>query len=107
MDYTTRTRQEWIDFDKARSKAFEPTQEEIDQQALEQEQARKQLIDSKLSSRWIIIPDILSKQWMLVALEWLNAKSFVWDDVEWWLDWQIELYWDIRSALDNLVITYL
>jgi hypothetical protein len=51
MDYTTRTRQDWIDFDNARSEAFKPTQEEIDQQVLEQEQARKQLIEHKLESR--------------------------------------------------------
>lgn len=107
MDYTTRTRQDWIDFDNARSKVFEPTQEEIEVQEQQIEIQRRQIIDDKLLSRWIVLPSPLTKQWMLLALAWLNAKSFVWDDVEWRLDWQIELYWDIKSALDNLVITYL
>lgn len=107
MDYTTRTRQDWIDFDNARSEAFKPTAQEIQQQEDFEAQQKRELIDQKLESRWIVLPSTISKKWMLWALEWLNAKSFVWDDVEWRLDWQIELYWNIEDALDSLVITYL
>lgn len=107
MDYTTRTRQDWLNFEQARSKAFEPTSEELEQERIVQEEARRQDINDRLSSRWIVVPSPLTKQWMLAALSWLNAKAFVWKDVELRLDWQIEYYWSIESALDNLVITYL
>ena len=51
MDYTTRTRQDWLDFDEARKIAFEPTPEELEQEAVIQEDIRRQQIDNKLSSR--------------------------------------------------------
>jgi hypothetical protein len=44
MDYTTRTRQDWQDFDACRAKAFEPTPEELAEQARQQEEQRQAII---------------------------------------------------------------
>lgn len=107
MDYTTRTRKDWNDFDIARTKAFQYTEQEL----LEQEQERiikeKKLIYDKLIERWIQLPTDISKERVLWALQMLNAKQYIWDDLEWWLEWQIELHWDLSNAIDNLVLTYL
>jgi hypothetical protein len=37
----------------------------------------------------------------------INAKEFVWDDVEKWVLNQIEVFWDLETAFDDLVYTRL
>ncbi len=51
MDYITWTREDRNAFDNARAEAFKPTPQEIEAQIKQEEDKRRQMIDSKLSSR--------------------------------------------------------
>jgi len=48
--FSTFTKEDWIKFDELKGKAFEPTLEEIEIQRIEQEQARMELIKTKLAN---------------------------------------------------------
>ena len=107
MDYTKRTRQDWINFDNARTKAFEPTEAEILEEWRRVEMEAKRAVEDKLESRWIERPKNPTKEWMLWALNMLHAQQYIGDDLEWRLDWQLELHGTIDKTIDNLVLTYL
>jgi hypothetical protein len=44
------TREDWNKFDKIKSLAFQPTQEELEEQARQQEEYRQSVITSKLQA---------------------------------------------------------
>jgi len=48
--FSTFTKEDWIKFDELKSKTFEPTLAELELQRLEQEQARIELIKTKLAN---------------------------------------------------------
>ena len=65
------------------------------------------LINDKLSAIWITRPEIITKEFVLWLLEKLDAKQFVWEDLGKWIDNQIELFWSLELAFDDLVTRYL
>ena len=107
QDFLWRTRQQRQEFDLIRSKSFELTQEELLQQEIEQENIKQEQISLKLSNRWIVKPSPIKKEWMLQVMEWLDAKQFLGDDLELYLDNQLELHWTLERVMDNLVLAYL
>jgi hypothetical protein len=40
-------------------------------------------------------------------LETINAKQFVGEDLNWWIDNQLVLFGDLETAFNELVIRYL
>ncbi len=107
QDFQWRTRQQRQEFDAIKIKSFEPTPEEILQQEKEQENLKQEQINFKLSTRWIVKPDVITKEWMLKVMDWLDAKQFLWEDLDWYLNNQLELHWTLEKVMDNLVLTYL
>lgn len=107
QDFSPRTRAQWLEFQSIKDNAFLPTDKEIEQQRIEQEEARKQIILQKMAARWIIKPSPITKERMLQVMEWLDAKQFLGDDLEWYLDNQLELHWTLEKVMDNLVLAYL
>lgn len=107
QDFQWWTRQQWQEFDAIRQQTFELTQEELLQKEIEQENMRQEQIYLKLSSRWIEKPNPIKKEWMLQVMEWLNARQFLGDDLELYLNNQLELHWTLEKVMDNLVLAYL
>ena len=101
------TREDWNKFDKIKSLAFQPTQEELEEQARQQEEYRQSVITSKLQAIWIERPKTVTKEFVLYLLQWINAQQFVWDNLEEWIESQVILFWDIETAFNELVIRYL
>ena len=106
-DFSARTRAQWLEFQSIKDNAFLPTEEENEQQRVEQEEARKKVIIQKMLARWIEKPNPIKKEWMLQVMDWLDAKQFLWEDIEWYIDNQLKLHWTLENVMDNLVLTYL
>jgi hypothetical protein len=50
QEFANFTKEDWQEFESLKSKAFEPTQEEIEAQRLEQENNKKLVIENKLKA---------------------------------------------------------
>jgi hypothetical protein len=48
--FSTFTKEDWIEFDRLKSLAFQPTQEELEEQARQQEKQKQLVITSKLQA---------------------------------------------------------
>lgn len=107
QDFAWRTRKQWNEFDSIKRQCFEPTPEEIEQEATAQEFFRQQMILQKFSARWITIPETITKEWILDVMDWLDAKQFLGEDLNWYIDNQLEMLWSLEKVIDNLVLTYL
>lgn len=105
--FSTFTREDWKQMEAIKNIAFQPTQEELEAQRLEQEQYKINAINQKLTNIWINRPQIITKEFVILLLTQLNAQQFIWDDFSWWVDNQILLFWDIETAFDDLVLKYL
>ena len=101
------TREDWQEFDRLKQLAFQPTLEEIEKQKEEQEKQKQSLVNSKLKAIWIERPEVITKEFVLELLEMLNAKQWIWDDYNKFIDNQIILFWDLDTAFENLIITNL
>lgn len=106
MDYTTRTRKDWETFDSYRAKAFEPTPEELAEQARQQEEQRQAIITWKLKAMGITRPDVITKEFVLWLLIAMNAQEFVGKDLSEWIDNQEKLFGSLDLAFDELLIRY-
>ena len=107
MDYTTRTRADRLAFDEAKRLAFQPTEQEIAEQKAKQEQDRKDMIKQKLQAVGAERPTKITKPRALQFLVMLDARQYIWDDLEKRIDDQIELFWDLEKAFDDLILRYL
>lgn len=105
--FSTFTKEDWIEFDKLKSKAFEPTLEELETQRLETQLNKKILIETKLANLWITRPEVITKEFVIWLLTSLNAEQFIWDDFNKWVENQKSLFWDLETAFDDLVLRYL
>lgn len=105
--FSTFTKEDWIKFDELKGKAFEPTLAELEVQRIEQEQARIELIKTKLANLWINRPETITKEYVIWLLTMLKAEQFIWNDFDKWVESQINLFWNIEIAFDDLVLRYL
>jgi hypothetical protein len=105
--FSTFTREDWIEFDRLKWLAFQPTQEELEEQAKQQEEQKQLVITNKLQAIWITRPEVITKEFVLQLLEIINAKEFVWADLDLWIENQINLYWDLETAFNDLVYSRL
>lgn len=105
--FSTFTREDWQEFDRIKNLPFQPTEEELEAQKLEQEQNRMNTINSKLANIWITRPELITKEFVIWLLTQLNAEQFIWNDFDLWVDNQILLFWDLETAFDDLVIRFL
>jgi predicted ATP-dependent Lon-type protease len=48
--FSTFTKEDWIEFDRLKSLPFQPTQEELEEQARQQEEQKQLVITSKLQA---------------------------------------------------------
>lgn len=105
--FSTFTREDWQEFDRIKSIAFQQKEEELEAQRLEQEQNILNTINSKLNNLWITRPETITKEFIIWLLTSLNAQQFIWDDFDWWIEDQILLFGDLETAFDDLVIRFL
>jgi len=50
QEFANFTKEDWQEFDRLKSLPFQPTQEELEEQRLEQEQNKKLVIEAKLKA---------------------------------------------------------
>lgn len=101
------TRQDFIDFENRKNEVFQPTIEEQELERLAQIENNKQIIISKLANIGVIRPDIITKDFVLELLTWINAEQYIWNNFDTWIDNQVILFWDLDTAFNELVIRYL
>lgn len=106
MDFTTWTRQDFIDFDNRRAEVFTPTTEELAQIEAENKQKKEAIVKQKLEriGYWSLEK---TKEAVIPFLYAINAQQFIWADVEKWVDNQILLYWDTETAFNEIIYNYL
>ena len=68
---------------------------------------RKQLVLQKLSIFGITEYPTVTKEFVLQLLTTMDAKQFVGEDLDTWVDNQIELCGSLEEAFDELVIKFL
>lgn len=107
MDYKTRTRQDRIDFNNAKQKAFEPTIEEIKQEEERQKNAVEESINERITAIWVNVPSEVTKERLISVVNEYNVQQYIWDDVESWIDSQIELHGSAKWAFRYSVLSYL
>lgn len=107
MDFTLWQRQDFLDFDARRQEVMQPATEELEAQAIEQEQNKLAYINKKLSAIGITRPSVITKEFVIGMLTMMNAEQFIGNDFSGWIDNQIVLFWDLETAFDDLVFRYL
>ncbi len=107
QDFSKRSRDDRKEFESIREKCFEQTEEERLQVEIENERRRKEIILQRITAKWITMPSNITKERMLTVMKWLNANQFLWEDLSWYIDKQLELFWSLEKVMDNLVLTYL
>ena len=108
MDFSTWTRADFIAFDARRQEVFQPTPEELEQQRMDQEAQMHDIVTEKLALVGVQLTEPITKEFVLVLLDTINAKQFIGENVEQWVDNQIELFdGDIDKAFRQLVLQYL
>ncbi len=106
-DFSSWTRDDWKLFEEIKEIALRPTELELKQIEIENENVKQLLIESKIKAVWISKPETLTKEWMLAMMESLDARKLLWEDLEKYLEWQVELYGSLEAVFEFLVLTYL
>ena len=68
---------------------------------------KQNTINSKLQAIWVTKPTIITREFVLQLLNWIDAKQFIWEDYELFIDNQIILLDDrdvLLTKLDELRI---
>lgn len=105
--FATFTKEDWKAFDNIRALAFQPTQEEIEAEKQKQAELKKATIQAKLKALWVTRPQVITKEYVLWLLNMINAKQWIWEDIDTWFSNQITIFWDIETAFDELVYSRL
>ena len=108
MDFTTWTKADFIAFDARRQEVFQPTPEELEQQRAEHDTQIHNIVTEKLAHVGVQLIEPITKEFVFVLLDTINAKQFIGENVEQWVDNQIELFdGDINEAFRQIVLQYL
>ena len=107
MDFSQWTRQDFLDFDTRRNEVMQPTLEELEAQAIEQEQVRLAHINKKLSVFGITRPTVITKDFVIDMLTQMKAEQFIGTEFSTWVDNQEILFGSLENAFDSLVLRYL
>lgn len=99
----TFTKEDWLAFDSMRINKFKPDESEVTLQAESLNKQKMESVKQKLIRIWFIYPDVLTKEFVLQFLTAINAGEFVWEDLNWWVDAQIELFGSLDTAFIELV----
>lgn len=104
-DFSSWTKEQWIEFDNIRNILFETTQEEIDIQLVAAEQAKLDKTNTVLASVNMTLPEIVDRVFLLAFAEAIDAQQYVWN-IDTRIDWQVALYGgDMRLALIEIIYT--
>ena len=107
IDFSQWDRQDFLNFDKRRREATEPTQTELDAQKVQELLNRTNAINLKLSALGITRPSTITKDFVIGMLTQMNAEQFIGNDFSGWVDNQILIYGNIDDAFNDLVLRFL
>ena len=107
QDFATRTREDRQQFDSIRETAFIQKAQEIADHEAQTQATRLQVVTNKLATIWMSVPEKLTKAWVVTFMTNINAKQWVWEDIQRYLQWQLELHWSYKKVIEYLVLTYL
>lgn len=107
IDFSTWTKEDFLAMEARREEVFALTTEEILASENQYKEKVKLAVTDKLANIWVTYPKVIDKSYVIEFLDNINAKQFVWADLEWWVDNQIYLFGDIESAFNDLVFRYL
>lgn len=107
MDFSTWTRADFIAFDAARSKAFEPTPEEKAESEARSAAYCESKVSSVLSKVGMDATAPRDRAFLLDFAARIDAKQFVGENVEAWVDAQIAQFPTTEETLRYFVARYL
>ena len=105
--FETFTREDFRNLDKIRNDIFAPTQEEIEAENIRKEEEKMEVVRIKLAKYNITPPIPFSREFMLWFLSLLDAKEFIGNDYDKFINDKIELYWTMEKAFYELVYSEL
>lgn len=106
-DFSKRTREDWREFDAIRQAVFTQTPKEIAEEEEQQKNTRLQIVSDKLATIWMSVPQNLTKTRIVTFMNNINAKQWVWEDMQKYLQGQLELHGSYKKLIEYLVLTYL
>ena len=101
--FETFTREDFKNLDKIRGDIFAPTQGEIEEENIRKEEEKMEVVRIKLAKYNITPPVPFTREFMLWFLDIINAKAFIWDNYEKFIDDNTIIYWTMEKAFNNLV----
>lgn len=62
---------------------------------------------TKLESIGFQVPEVITKEYCIQLLTQLDARQFIWDDYDKWVDNQVILFGDLDTAFNEIVTRFL
>lgn len=106
-NFSWRTRKQRQEFDSIKQAVLTQTPEEIAAEEEEEIATRLKIVSDKLATIWMSVPQNLTKTRVVTFMNNINAKQWVWGDIQKYLQWQLELHWSYKKVIEYLVLTYL
>lgn len=107
MDFSTWTRADFLAFDAAKAKAFELTPEERAENEAKAADNREAKVSAVLSKVGMDTAAARDRDFLLDFAARIDAKQFVGENVEGWVDAQISEFATPKEALEYFIVRYL
>lgn len=107
MDFSTWTRADFLAFDAARAKAFELTPEEMAENEARAAANREAKVSDLLAKVGMDTKAERDRAFLLDFAARIDAKQFVGENVEKWVDAQIAEFPTPKEALEHFIVRYL
>jgi hypothetical protein len=107
MDFSNWTRADFIAFDEAKAKAFQPTQEEIDKSIAERKAYEDGKLAYVLSMFGLSMPEKVDMAFLLDFASRMDLKQYVGENWRRWIENQVSEVGDCEKTLRYFVVRYL
>ena len=107
QDFSSWTREDFTAFDQARAAAFAPTPEEIAESEARASAAREAKVSAALFAVGMDAAAPRDRAFLLDFAARIDAKQFVGENVEAWVDAQIAEFATPKDALEYFIVRYL
>lgn len=107
MEFSNWTKADFIAFDEARAKAFQPTTEEIEKSISDRKAYEDGKLSYFLSKFGLSIPEKVDMAFLLDFASKMDLKQYVGDNWKKWIENQVAEVGDCEKTLRYFVVRYL
>lgn len=105
MDFSTWTRQDFLDFDARRAETMQPTPEELKAQEELVNTQKNEKYASILTSYWFEPDTKITPEFVKEFCTTVNAQEYI-GDIDKWVISQTELYGTLDNWFKNFILSY-